>query len=74
MSIPYGKLPKSAKSGPKPFNVAIPDSSIAEFKQLLHLSKLAPTTFESLQEDRRFGITGQWLKDTKEHWEKKFDW
>ncbi|MCJ1235221.1 hypothetical protein MMC14_003188 [Varicellaria rhodocarpa] len=74
MSIPYGKAPKFAKSHPKPINVAISDSSIEEFKQLLHLSKLAPTTYESLQEDRRFGITGQWLKDAKEHWEKNFDW
>ena len=74
MSSPYSSPPKTAKSHPKPFNVSIPDSSIAEFKQLLNLSKLAPATFENLQEDRKFGVTGQWLRDAKERWEKNFDW
>lgn len=64
------KLPDSAK----PFTLSISDNDLDEFKQLLKLSKLGPQTWESSQEDGRFGVTRQWLSDAKDYWLTKYDW
>ena len=64
----------SPPSSAKPFNFHVSDQDISEFKQLLHLSKIGPHTFENHQEDRRFGLTHQWLSDAKDYWLNKYDW
>jgi len=73
---PFTKFPSdpSATIHPEPFKVAIPDSALDELKLLLKHSKLAPQTYESSQEDRKYGITSQWIKEAKETWEHGFDW
>ncbi|EAW09488.1 epoxide hydrolase family protein [Aspergillus clavatus NRRL 1] len=74
MSIPYSKLPPSAKISPDPFHVDIPDENISEFKALVKLSKLAPPTYEDLQQDRRYGVTSDWLNTMREKWLNSYDW
>jgi microsomal epoxide hydrolase len=74
MSPPYSRLPKKATLRPSEFIVDIPQRDLDEFRTLLKLSKVGPPTYESLQQDRKYGITHQWLKDAKRHWENNFDW
>lgn len=70
----YGRVPSKAKAHPKPFTAHVPDDTLSEFKQLVKLSKIGPAVYENQQQDRRFGITRDWLVDAKEYWETTFDW
>jgi pimeloyl-ACP methyl ester carboxylesterase len=63
-------LPDSAK----PFTLNVSDKDIAEWRQLLQLSKLAPETYEGRQEDGRWGVSRKWLSDAKDYWLNKYDW
>ena len=74
MSLPFGKLPSTARITPAPFKMLVPQEQIDELKSLVQLSKTAPPTYESQQQDRRFGITSQWLNSMKQRWTKDFDW
>jgi microsomal epoxide hydrolase len=64
----------SPPASAKEFTLNIPEKDISEWKQLLELSKIAPNTWESQQEDGRYGVSRQWLIDTKDYWLNKFDW
>ena len=74
MSVPFTNLPRSATIQLTPFKVSIPQSALDELKSLVRLSKLAPPTYEGSQEDRKYGVTNKWVRETKEKWEKDFDW
>lgn len=58
----------------KPFTLNISDKELSEWRQLLELSRLGPESWEGNQQDRRFGITHQWLSETKDYWLNKYDW
>ncbi|KDQ17793.1 hypothetical protein BOTBODRAFT_64194 [Botryobasidium botryosum FD-172 SS1] len=74
MVLPYTTLPLSASTiSANPFRVNIAESTLDEFKTLLGLSKLAPQTYENTQGDRRYGVTGEWMREAKEKW-LDFDW
>lgn len=73
MALKFATLPTGVKVQPKPFTVSIPDGQLEELQTLLRLSKSAPPTYESCQEDGRFGISRSWLANAKEEW-KKLDW
>jgi pimeloyl-ACP methyl ester carboxylesterase len=64
----------SPPSSAKPFTLNISDSDLSDFKALLKASKLGPDTWEGRQEDRRFGVTRQWLSDAKDYWLNQYDW
>lgn len=70
----FSKLPSNAKVQPKPFKAQIDQDAIQEFKQLLKLSKIGPAVYENQQQDRRFGMTREWLEKAKKHWETDYDW
>ena len=70
----YDRLPQGASLDVTRFTLAIPDTQLADFNQLLRLSKLGPKTYENLQKDGRFGLTYDWMSTAKSHWETKFDW
>ncbi|KAE9369905.1 alpha/beta-hydrolase [Stipitochalara longipes BDJ] len=74
MAIPYSQIPVKATKKPSTFQISISEEKLSEFKALLKLSKVTPPTYESLQEDRRFGISHKWLAETKKYWEERFDW
>lgn len=74
MSRPFGKVPARAFNSPSPFNVAVPQAQLAEFHTLLKLSKIAAPTYESLQDDGKFGVTHKWITEAKEYWLNQFDW
>jgi microsomal epoxide hydrolase len=73
-ALHFSTIPQNAQRHPSKFTASIPDTQLSEFKTLLRLSKLAPATYEGLQEDRKYGVTTKWLTEAKEHWEKTFDW
>ena len=74
MSVPYGIVPPNAGVKPSKFTLSVTDSELHDFKALLKLSKVGPVTYESVQHDHKYGITHEWLKNAKEHWENTFDW
>jgi microsomal epoxide hydrolase len=63
-------LPSSAK----PFTLNVSDQDLSEWRQLLQLSKLGPTTYENTQTKENFGVTKEWLSNTKDYWLNKYDW
>lgn len=72
----FDTFPKAAKSQPSPYHVAVPKERVAELKQLLTLSKIAPPTYENLHAEPlegNFGLTREWLVNAKKEWG-AFDW
>jgi microsomal epoxide hydrolase len=70
----FSTIPANAKSQPEKFTVSVSDTELSEFKTLIRLSKLAPATYEGLNEDLKYGVSCKWMAEAKEHWEKNFDW
>lgn len=70
----YAQVPTEAPKKPSPFKIEIPDKEIRDLKQLLGLSRLPKPTYESLQEDGRFGLSHKWMVNAKRVWEEDFDW
>ncbi|KAH7396477.1 epoxide hydrolase-like protein [Pyrenochaeta sp. MPI-SDFR-AT-0127] len=64
----------SPPSSAKPFLLQVSDQDVSDWRQLLHLSKLGPDTWEGRQEDRRYGVSHKWLSDAKDYWLTKYDW
>ncbi|KAK5734510.1 hypothetical protein LTR17_008870 [Elasticomyces elasticus] len=58
-----------------PFTVSIPDKALDELKQLLHLSKIGPPTFENTrQAGPSYGLSRTWTAMAKDHWLNQYDW
>lgn len=74
----FGDLPSGASLKPKPFKAHASDQELSDFKQLLKLSKIGPKTYENTIADAKdftsLGITRDWLAQTKQYWETKYDW
>jgi len=73
MSVRFDVLPEGARVEPTPFKVSISEERLSEMKQLISLAKIGPVTYEGLQQDRKYGITREWLEGAREAW-KQFDW
>jgi len=59
----------------RPFEVAVPEEAIAEFKLLLRLSKIGPSTFENTNKtDTSYGVSRAWIEKAKDHWLNVHDW
>ena len=70
----YTQVPAKALKKPEPFKIEIPDKEIENLKQLLKLSRLPKPTYESLQEDGRYGLSHKWMTEAKRVWEEEFNW
>lgn len=68
----FSKVPPQALKQPEPFSLHVSDEDVEEFKSLLNLSKIGPVTWENSREG--FGVTREWLSDTKDFWLQQFDW
>ncbi|KAF2189179.1 epoxide hydrolase-like protein [Zopfia rhizophila CBS 207.26] len=64
----------SPPSSAVPFTLNVSDKDFSEFRQLLQLSRIGPLTWEGKQDDRRFGVTHQWLTEAKDYWLNKYNW
>ncbi|RAL10974.1 epoxide hydrolase family protein [Aspergillus homomorphus CBS 101889] len=73
MALAYGDIPSGAEVSPKPYQLHIPDEQVEELLVLIKLAKVGPPTYESSQEDRKYGITRDWLLQARQTW-KEFDW
>ncbi|KAF2190478.1 epoxide hydrolase 1 [Zopfia rhizophila CBS 207.26] len=73
-SLPYGTVPSSARQQPSKFELHIEDQQLSNFKQLLRLSPVAKDSYENQQQDRRFGVTREWILNAKKYWENEFNW
>jgi len=74
MSLSFSRLPSTARITPAPFKISFSDNELEDLKTLVRLARTAPRTYENSQQDRRYGITSDWLNDLKEQWTKDFDW
>ncbi|KII87377.1 hypothetical protein PLICRDRAFT_43010 [Plicaturopsis crispa FD-325 SS-3] len=72
----FNKIPDSPTRTiqPTPFKLTVPDAKLDELKTLLKLTKVAGPTFEGSQQDRKYGVTTEWVQGAKDHWENRFDW
>jgi len=62
----YGTIPSQASLKPSKFTISVTEQELAEFKQLLQLSKVGPKTFETLHKDpNTFGVSHKWLLERK---------
>ncbi|RFU78910.1 epoxide hydrolase [Trichoderma arundinaceum] len=59
---------------PEKFTLHVPEKEFAEFRELLKLSKIGPETWWNQHNDRRFGVSREWLSQAKETWLTTFDW
>lgn len=67
-------IPAFTKSKPAPFTISISEDKLQQLTQLLKVSPVGPDTYENRQDDRKFGITREWLSAAKTQWEHEFDW
>ena len=72
-AMAFDQLPAGSTTEVSPFHVSVTDDALSELKMFLSLSKLAPVTYEGLQ-DRKYGVPHRWLKNAKSVWLKDFDW
>jgi microsomal epoxide hydrolase len=70
----FGVVPSTAKTTPEDFVVAFPPTELDDMRSLIAASRIGPETFEGLQQDRKYGVTAQWLRDAKTTWLEEFDW
>lgn len=71
----YSTVPKSATLKVQPFELRVSDEYLEQFRLLIKHSRLAPQTYENVQpETITFGVTHQWMKETKQYWESQYDW
>ena len=69
----FAQVPATAVAQPTPFTICIFGTKIEEMRQLIKLARLGSPTYESVQDDRKYGITHSWLEDAREEW-LKYDW
>jgi microsomal epoxide hydrolase len=56
------------------FKVEVPDKAIQDLKTLLDISPLPPVTYEGSLQNRKYGVTRDWLVETRDYWRHKFEW
>jgi microsomal epoxide hydrolase len=67
-------VPAAAVQKPTPFELKISDQKLQDFETLLRLSPIANVTYENLRKDGEFGVTHEWMSETKSYWQQVFDW
>ena len=70
----FSALPPRARVTPGDFVVAFQQAELDDLRSLVAASRVGPETFEGLQQDRKYGVTTQWLRDAKTSWLEDFDW
>ena len=71
----YDTLPANATLKPSKFEAHVPDKQLSDFETLLRLSPIGPETYENTTRiDGQYGIGRQWLIETKDYWQNKYDW
>jgi hypothetical protein len=74
---PFNKAPAGAQQQPTSFELHVEEQKLQDFNTLLKLSPVAKETYENTQIEGshgEFGVSRQWIIDTKKEWIEKFDW
>ncbi|KAF4463305.1 epoxide hydrolase [Fusarium albosuccineum] len=71
---PFGQLPHTVTARVEAFPLLVPQQNISDFKSLLYLSKIGPSTWANDQQNGEFGVSRQWLDSTKDVWLSQFNW
>ena len=74
---PYGTLPHTPQGiTVKPYTIAIADSTLQSFKDLLRLSPLGPKTYENTHspDPAHLGLSYEWMSTAKSYWESTYSW
>lgn len=74
MSTAFSDLPEGATVSIRSFTVAIEEEQLNNFKTLLRLSKIADPTYEGSNQERKYGVTREWMIEAKDQWLHRFDW
>lgn len=75
MARQFSTIPKNMPGNAEQFTFHVSEQDLFEFRELLKLSKIAPTTWWNRHsDDGRFGVSRQWLCQAKETWLTDFDW
>ena len=70
----FGVLPSTARIKPEEFTVSFPQPELDDLRSLIAASRVGPDTFEGFQQDRKYGVSAQWLRDAKTSWLEDFNW
>ncbi|RVX73342.1 hypothetical protein B0A52_02984 [Exophiala mesophila] len=70
----FATIPAGASLRPEKFELKVSEQDLKDFKDLVRLSKLAPETYENTRTDGRYGLTHEWMSQTKAYWETQYDW
>ncbi|KAL4867462.1 hypothetical protein BDV12DRAFT_186641 [Aspergillus spectabilis] len=70
----FNSIPRGIPGKPEPLTLRVPDKDLAEFLDLLRLSKIGPATWWNQHNDGRYGLSREWLSEAKETWLSTFNW
>lgn len=70
----FGVLPSNVRVTPQDFVVNFPQTELDDLRSLIAASRVGPDTFEGFQQDRKYGVSAQWLRDAKTSWLEDFNW
>jgi microsomal epoxide hydrolase len=74
MAKNFGVPPRNNPAKLEAFTLRVSDDALAEFRELVRLSKIGPATWWNQYDDHRFGVSRKWMSDAKEAWLTTFDW
>jgi microsomal epoxide hydrolase len=69
-----GSFPESANPKPQYFKFSINKDQVAQMQELIRLSPVAKDCYENQRREQGFGVTREWMLNTKKYWLEKFDW
>lgn len=69
----FSNPPEATRRILKPFEVHVAQDELVQLQQLVRHARVAKPTYENQQDDRRYGITHQWLIKAQAQWE-QFNW
>ncbi|KAF4854293.1 putative epoxide hydrolase [Colletotrichum siamense] len=70
----YAQLPHTPTLETLPFRLSTPPEELQELRDLVHLSKLGPRTYENSSAGGKYGVEYAWMAEAKERWAEGFDW
>lgn len=70
----FSVFPSTAQAQAERIEVTYPQAELDSLYHLLAASRVGPETYESRQQDRKYGITTQWLDNAKAAWLEEFNW
>lgn len=75
MAAKYASPPRGATlTKVTPFTLTVTEEAVQELRAAIAHSRLPPVTYEEMQQDRKYGVTREWLEQAGVFWRNKFDW